>query len=217
MAQHEPVAARALDAETERVRRITDKLAPGYDQQMNLVEKILFGDGRAWVCSRAHGEVLEIAVGTGRNLPYYPTDVTLTGIELSPAMLALARARANQLGREIDLHGGDAQALPFPDESFDTVICTLALCSIPNDRMAVHEVRRVLRPGGYFLILEHVRSSMRAIRAVQRLWDVFSVRSAGDHMLREPLEDLEAEGFEVLTLERSKWGIVERVAARKPL
>ena len=105
---------------------------------------------------------------------------------------------------------------PFPDESFDTVVCTLSLCSIPNVRKAVHEVRRVLRAGGHFLFLEHVRSPVLAVRAVQRVWDVFSVRLEGDHMLREPLDYLRAEGFDVLKLERSKLGIVERGVARKP-
>jgi ubiquinone/menaquinone biosynthesis C-methylase UbiE len=215
MSQVESVGATNLDTETERIRQIMDKLAPGYDRQMAFFEKILFGGGREWVCSQAHGEVLEIAVGTGRNLPYYPAGVRLTGIELSPAMLGVAKARANQLGRDVDLRLGDAQALPFPDESFDTVVCTLSLCSIPNVRKAVHEVRRVLRSGGHFLFLEHVRSPVRAVRAVQRVWDAFSVRLEGDHMLREPLDHLRAEGFDVLKLERSKRGIVERGAARK--
>lgn len=205
----------AVDMETARVRGIMEKLAPKYDRQMRLYEKLLFGGGREWVCSQAHGEVLEIAVGTGRNLPYYPQDVKLTGIELSPAMHDLARARASELGREVDLRLGDAQALSFPAEHFDTVVCTLSLCSIPDDRKAVKEVRRVLRTGGLFLLLEHVRSPLLPVRVVQRALNYFSVRLEGDHMVREPLEHLKAERFEIRKLERSKLGIVERVAAHK--
>lgn len=205
-----------LDAETARVRAIMNKLAPGYDRQISFYEKLLFGGAREWVCSRAHGNVLEIAVGTGRNLPSYPADATLTGIELSPAMLDLARARAQQLGLAADLCLGDAQALPFPAATFDAVVCTLSLCSIPDDRKAVQEVRRVLRSGGIFLLVEHVRSRLLPVRLVQRALDHFSVRAEGDHMLREPLQHLRADGFEVLELERSKLGIVERIAARKP-
>jgi len=92
----------------------------------------------------------------------------------------------------------------------------LGLCTIPDDRAAVREVRRVLRPAGRFLLLEHVRSPSRAVRAVQRLLDPLFVRFEGDHIVREPLEHLRAEGFAVERLERSKLGIVERVAARKP-
>src|SRR5215211_9499903 len=104
-------------AETERVRKLQDREAPRYDRNISIFERILFGGGRRWVCEQARGQVLELAVGTARNLPYYPADVALTAIELSPEMLAIARRRAEQLGRRVDLQVGDAQALEFPDES----------------------------------------------------------------------------------------------------
>jgi ubiquinone/menaquinone biosynthesis C-methylase UbiE len=168
------------------------------------------------VCSRARGDVLELAAGTGRNFAHYPADARLTAIELSPAMLDLARLRAREAGREVDVWLGDAQALQFPDESFDTVTCTLALCTIPDDRAAVAEARRVLRPGGRLLLLEHVRSPRRTIRAAQRLLDPLAIRFKADHLAREPLDHLAAEHFVIDELQRSKLGIVERVAARKP-
>src|SRR2546422_10104367 len=101
----------ALQAETERVRRLMDREAPRYDRQMNFFDRVLFAGGREWACSRAEGEVLEIAVGTGRNLDHHRDDVQLTGIELSPEMLAIAQRRAEELGREADLRLGDAQDL----------------------------------------------------------------------------------------------------------
>jgi ubiquinone/menaquinone biosynthesis C-methylase UbiE len=124
--------SRPLDSATEPVRRHYDKTASRYDRQISLFERVLFGHGREWVCSRADGDVLEIAVGTGRNLRHYPSGVRLTGIELSPAMLDLARQEAAALGREVDLRVGDAQALDFPGDGFDTVTCTLSLCTIPD-------------------------------------------------------------------------------------
>ena len=202
--------------ETERVLRVYEKEAHKYDREMNFFDRLLFAGGREWVCGQAQGEVLEIGVGTGRNLPHYRNDVRLTGVELSPAMLEIARARARELGREVDLRVGDAQALEFREDSFDTVVCTLSLCTIPDDRAAVAEVRRVLRLGGRFLLLEHVRSPLLPIRFGQRLLEPLAVRFEADHLLREPLDHLQAEGFEVERLERSKLGIVERVTARKP-
>src|SRR5438552_7038909 len=190
-------------ADTERVRLRYDAEAGHYDREIAFFDKVLFAGGREWVCSRARGDVLELAAGTGRNFAHYPADVRLTAIELSPAMLELARGPARDAGREVDLQLGDAQALQFPDESFDTVTCTLALCTIPDDRAAVAEARRVLRPGGRLLLLEHVRSPRRTIRAVQRLLDPLAVRFEGDHIAREPLEHLSAEGFAVDELERS--------------
>lgn len=202
--------------ETERVRRLYDKVAKRYDWGIGLVEKILLDGGRQWVCSRSHGDVLEIAVGTGRNLPYYPSTVRLTGIDLSPDMLEIARRRVEESGRDVALHVGDAQALEFPDDRFDTVVSTLSLCTIPNERQAVAEVKRVLRPGGRFLMLEHVRSPSLPVQTVQQVLDPLSVRLQADHLLREPLQPLRAEGFEIERIERSKWGIIERVSARKP-
>ena len=105
--------------ETERVREIFDASAVHYDKGMAFTEKLFFGDGRAWACSQARGQVLEIAIGTGRNLPFYQADVEITGIEISPAMLEIARQRAQSLGREVELVVGDAQALPFADQRFE--------------------------------------------------------------------------------------------------
>ena len=205
-----------LASETERVRRLMDKGAPRYDRQMNFFDRVLFAGGREWACSNAEGEILEIAIGSGRNLPFYADGTSLTAIEFSPEMLELAKRRAVEVGREVDLRLGDAQDLEFPDESFDTVICALAFCTIPDPRAAAAEAHRVLRPNGRFLGFEHVRSPILAVRAVQRALDPLTVRFEGDHLTREPLEYLRAAGFEVEELERSKWGIVERVIARKP-
>jgi ubiquinone/menaquinone biosynthesis C-methylase UbiE len=207
---------RESEADTDLVREHYDKSAPRYNRQIAFFERILFGDGRHWVCSQSEGDVLEIAVGTGRNLRYYPDGVRLTGIELSPQMLELARREAAAVGRSADLRVGDAEALEFENESFDTVTCTLSLCTIPDDRGAVGEMWRVLRPGGRLLLMEHVRSPMRAVRIGQRALEPLMLRFEHDHLLREPLDHVRAAGFSVELLERSKAGIVERLAARKP-
>lgn len=201
--------------ETERMREIFEASAAQYDRAMAFNEKLLFGDGRAWACSQARGQVLEIAIGTGLNLPFYPAEVEITGIELSPAMLEIAGQRAQRLGRQVELVAGDAQALPFPDQRFDTVVCTLSLCCIPNERQAIAEVWRVLRPGGRFVALEHVRSPNTLIRGLERLLDSYTVRTQGDHLLREPVETVQAAGFSIDYLKRQKLGIVERLIARK--
>jgi ubiquinone/menaquinone biosynthesis C-methylase UbiE len=201
----------------ERLRRYWDNHARSYDQQMAFWERRLFGDGRQWVCAQATGEVLEVAIGTGRNLPLYPDGTRLTGIDFSPQMLQLARHRANQLGRQVDLRLGDAQALDLPDATFDTVVCTLSLCAIPDQRQAIAEMRRVLRPGGRLLLLDHVAAAPRAARAVQWLLERVTVPLGGEHLRRRPLLQVQDEGFQVERRERSKLGIVERLAARKPV
>lgn len=202
--------------QTAKVRRVWDKSAPGYDRQIVLLEKIWFGGSREWLGARARGRVLEVAVGTGRNLPFYPPEATVTGIELSPAMLAFARQRAADLGLEADLRTGDAQALPFADAAFDTVVCALSLCTIPDPATAIGEMRRVLVPGGRLLLVDHIGSSWPPIRAAQWLVERVTIRAAGEHFTRRQLPLVRAAGFDVVEVERLKAGSVERVFARKP-
>jgi ubiquinone/menaquinone biosynthesis C-methylase UbiE len=201
--------------ETDRVRAVYERMAGGYDRMIGMWERLLFEDGRQWVCSRARGNVLEIGVGTGRNLDRYPADVHVVGIDLSPAMLGLARARAQELGREVDLQLGDAQALSFASESFDTVVVTLALCAVPDDHQAIREIARVLRPNGCLVWLEHVRSPFAPVRWVQRLLDPLLVRLEADHLLRDPLDHIKQEPFVIERLERSRLGYIERGVARR--
>ena len=201
---------------TERVRRFYDRSAPDYDGWMRLFDRLLLGDGRKRTCARASGDTLELAIGTGLNLPFYRRDVRLTGVDLSPAMLAIAGRRARELGLRVELRPGDAQALDFPDGRFDTVVATLCLCTIPDERRALAEAYRVLRPGGWLLLLENVRSPVGPVRWVQRLLDPALVRLAGDHLLRDPLDHLAGLGFAVEQCARSKWGFVERVVAHRP-
>lgn len=160
---------------TERWRKYWDRHSKSYDREMAFFERRLFGDSRDWVCSQVFGNVLEVAIGTGLNLAHYPPDVALTGIEFSPAMLDLARERATSLSREIDLREGDAQQLDFRDATFDTVVCTFSLCAIPDERKAVSEMQRVLKPGGLLLLADHVRSASWLARGVQRLLEVATV------------------------------------------
>jgi ubiquinone/menaquinone biosynthesis C-methylase UbiE len=200
----------------EQARRLWERYAPRYDRQIRVFERLLFPGGRAWACSQAAGDVLEVAVGTGLNLPCYPAGIRLTGIDLSPAMLGIARNRARVLGLAADLREASADALPFPDASFDTVVCTVSLCNIPGDRAAIGEMFRVLRPGGRLVLLDHVASDRRWVLAIERLLEPLFLRLNGDHLTRRPLPLVVATGFAIEHSERLKAGIIERLTAVKP-
>lgn len=202
--------------ETAKVLRAWEKSAPSYDRQIAFFERVQFGGGRQWLGARAEGRILEVAIGTGRNLPHYPADATVTGIELSPAMLAIARQRAAQLGLHVDLYAGDAQRLPFDDEAFDTVVCALALCTIPDPATAIGEMKRVLVPGGRLLLLDHIGSTWPPIHAAQWLLERLTIRAAGEHFTRRQLPLVRTAGFAVEEVQRLKAGTVERIFARKP-
>jgi ubiquinone/menaquinone biosynthesis C-methylase UbiE len=200
-----------------RRRRAWDKQATGYDKQIGWWERKLLGqDNRAWAGERANGDVLEVAIGTGLNIPFYDAGLKVTGVDLSPAMLDVARERAVDLDRDVDLLEGDAHHLAFDDESFDTLVCTLSLCNIPDLDQAVSEMRRVLRRGGRLVLVDHVRSSVKPIYWLQKGIEVVSVRIDGDHMTRRPADIVEQLDFEIIERDRFRWGIVERLVAIKP-
>jgi len=202
-------------ARTERWHRYWDKKSRSYDREMRFMERMLFGDSRGWACSRASGDVLEVAVGTGLNLDAYPQNVRLTGIDLSEQMLAIATTRAAELGRDVELRQGDAHALPFADATFDTVVCTFGLCAIPDIDAALDEMTRVLRPGGKLILVDHVASSSRIARGIQRTLEVITVPMASEHFLRRPRTKVEQRPFTIERAERFKLGLIERLVAQK--
>jgi ubiquinone/menaquinone biosynthesis C-methylase UbiE len=201
----------------QRLRRYWDKQAGAYDKQMGFFDRHIFGDTRAWICSQATGKTLEVAIGTGMNLAHYPDTVELTGIEWSPVMLDHARVQAKLLDRAVELREGDAQALAFPDASFQTVVCTFSLCAIPDDDMTVTEMVRVLRPGGLLLLADHVEAARWPGRAAQWLLERVTIPMGGEHFRRRPFRQVQALGLTIEAHDRFKLGIVERLAARKPM
>ncbi|MGH3872444.1 MAG: class I SAM-dependent methyltransferase [Pseudonocardiaceae bacterium] len=206
----------AESARRARWRRRWDRHSETYDREMRFLDRVLFGDTRSWICQQASGEVLEVAVGTGLNVEHYPIDVRLTGIDLSQDMLTIARRRADDLGRDVELRMGDAEALEMPSASFDTVVCTFSLCAIPDHRKALAEMVRVLRPGGVLLLADHVAGSGRVLRVGQRVLELVTIPLGGEHFRRRPLEHVRAAGLRIERHDRFAAGVVERLRARKP-
>ncbi len=202
---------------TDRLRRRWDRFSGNYDRKMVRAERHLLRDTRPWIAGRATGAVLEVAIGTGLNLPHYPDGIRLTGVEVSPGMLAIAEDRARRLGIDADLRTGDAQALDFPDGHFDTVVCTFSLCAIPDDARAVAEMARVLRSGGRLLLADHVVSSRWWLATGQWFADLVAVPLEGEHYRRRPIRHVEALGLTVEEHDRFAAGVIERLAARKTL
>lgn len=177
-----------------------------YDAMTRRFERRCGAGLRRRQLAEADGRVLEIGAGTGANLPHYPDAVAeLVVTEPSPAMLKRLRRRVAGRTRGGSVVQADAQALPFNDGSFDTVVGTVVLCSVPSQAEALREVRRVLRPGGQFLFAEHVRSDDPGhARRQDRLDRPWSLVASGCHPNRATLAAIEAAGFEVRELERSE-------------
>ncbi|MEP4077320.1 class I SAM-dependent methyltransferase [Haloferula sp.] len=143
------------------------------------------------------GRILEIGIGTGRNLPFYPADIDrIAGVDSNPGMLRQLERKRARSAIELELHHASADEMPFPDASFDTVVSTHVLCSLPNRPKALAEIQRVLRPNGRFVFLEHGLSPDAAVAKWQRRLNVVQKRFAVGCLLDVPVKDeLESAGF----------------------
>ncbi len=135
-----------------------NQFARWYDFGEALPEALAVRKLRRELLQKASGRVLETAVGTGKNLRYYPRTCHITAVDLSPGMLKMARKRATRLGLHVDFFTGDGETLPFLDETFDTVVDSLTICTFTDPIAALREMARVCRPEGRILLLEHGRS-----------------------------------------------------------
>jgi SAM-dependent methyltransferase len=161
---------------------------------------------RAELIPRAQGVTLEIGIGSGLNLPFYSGRVTrLYGVDPSPELQAMARKRAEAVARPVELLLQSAEEpLPLPAGSVDTVVCSWSLCSIPDPVRALREARRVLRPSGDLLFVEHGRAPAGGVRAWQdRLNPLWRRFSGGCNMNRPTDELIRAAGFEIAELEQA--------------
>ena len=197
-----------------QVREAYRRQAPRYDRVMRLTNRIFHIDaGRRWACATARGDVLELAPGTALNLPIYPADARLTGVDLSPDMLERAPRRADELGRANDLREGAVTRLPFADASFDVVVSTLAMCTIPDPVAAVREAWRVCRPGGELRLFEHGIANRRFAQVGERLLEPLTLRLEADRLTLDPGRVLQDAGIEADEITRTNLGIFWRVRA----
>lgn len=195
-------AADRAAMEARRVHRVYEGLARVYDSWFDWA----LGPGRGIAVESmrfAPGErVLEIGVGTGLSLPFYPPDIRVTGIDISEAMLSQARERAERLGHPAtDLHLMDATALSFGDAVFDHVLVPYVISVVPEPERVMAELRRVLRPGGSVTVVNHFHGDNIFLRAFESLFTPLS-QWLGFRM-DVPLKVVtEAEGFEVVAIRR---------------
>lgn len=186
---------------TALTRSRYQRLSTFYD----VMEGIAEGRYRPWrqkVWGLAHGpRLLEVGVGTGKNMAYWPKGIQIAAIDLTPGMLAIARRRAKELGVAADLRLGDAQALDFPDASFDTAVATFVFCSVPDPMLGLRELKRVVRPGGPVLLLEHMRSANPILGTLMDMLNPVVVRLIGANVNRWTVENARGAGLRIENVE----------------
>lgn len=212
-------SGRPEPAATAHTQRRYDLWASIYDYAEWPAERLLFRPWREQLWAPVEGpEVLEIGVGTGKNMPYYPDGAHVTAIDLSPNMVERARHRAQQFPeKDISIREMDVQALDFSAVRFDEVVATMVFCSVPDPVLGLREALRVTKPGGSLRLLEHMRASPPLLARLMDRLDAPIHWAAGMHIARETVDNVRRAGWDVQTVAPLTRGdIFRRIVARKP-
>lgn len=200
----------AMDEQTQVIRRRYNRTARFYD----LMERMIPKGIRQQAIAKAGGKVLEVGVGTGKNLPYYIAGCEVTGIDFSPGMLAKARGRINEAAVPITLLEMDAQHMMFADNTFDTVIAICVFCSVPDPVQGLREVRRVCKPDGQIILLEHVRSDNPVVGCLMDVLNPLSLHLIGSNINRRTIEHVKAANINIVKVDNFLGKIVKLISAK---
>lgn len=188
---------------TEATRRRYQRLSPIYDVLEGMSER-RYRPWREKLWSQVSGpRVLEVGVGTGKNLSFYAENLAVTAIDLTPGMLGRAEARAADLGLEsrVDFRLGDVQELDFADAMFDSAVATFVFCSVPDPVLGLRQLKRVVKPRGRVLLLEHVRSAKVLLGTLMDFLNPGIVQVMGANINRKTVENVRRAGLEIEQVE----------------
>lgn len=201
------------DKAADLVRARYNRSARFYDREQSMMERVA-GRWRKELWSKLpDGSVLEVGVGTGANMRFYPPGRAIVAVDIAEKMLARAEQRAKKLGVDVELRQMDIQALEFESASFDSAIGTFVFCSVPDPVAGLKEIRRVLRPGGTLLLLEHVRLDVPVVGRLMDLINPLAVRLSGANINRRTVENVRAAGFEIGEVATKARGLVKLITA----
>lgn len=184
-----------MDMHSEKIRKKYNRAARFYDILETPMEMMALREWRIDLMKGLEGNILEIGVGTGKNIEYYPDDISITAIDFSEGMLQKAREKAEKYNKNVTLIQMDAQDMKFPDNTFDTIFTTCVYCSVPDPVKGLKEMRRVCKPNGKIIMIEHVRSEKWLLGAVMDILNPIVVTTYGANINRKTVENIYKSGF----------------------
>jgi ubiquinone/menaquinone biosynthesis C-methylase UbiE len=214
---------RSIDEQaTARTRLRYGRIAAIYDRFETFAETS-FKPMRKRLCGEIDqrlpigARVLEVGVGTGKNIPYWPENKLMTAVDLTPEMLKQAIKKAQALDKQSKIEVDDVQALDSSSNSFEGAAASFVFCSVPDPVLGLEELKRVVRPGGTIVLLEHVRSETVVVGKIMDLLNPIIVRIVGANINRDTVQNVRRSGLDIERIEDlGMSGLVKLIIARAP-
>jgi len=184
-----------MEQASEKIRRRYDRAARFYDLFESPMEMMALKKWRIEIMKELKGKVLEVGVGTGKNIEYYPEKIEITAIDFSEKMLEKAKEKAKKFNKKVAIMSMDVQNLDFSDNTFDTVFTTCVFCSVPDPIKGLEEMRRVCKPTGKIIMIEHVRSEGKVLGFIMDVLNPLVVNTYGANINRRTVENIYLSGY----------------------
>lgn len=196
---------------TEKIKKRYNRAAKFYDIVENPMEMMALKKWRIEIMKELKGKVLEVGVGTGKNIEYYPVNIDITAIDFSEKMLKKAYEKAVKLNKKVKLVIMDAQNMDFPDNTFDVIFTTCVFCSVSDPIIGLKEMRRVCKPTGKIIMIEHVRSEKKVLGIIMDILNPIVVNIYGANINRKTVDNINSAGFINVTATNLYSDIVKKI------
>ena len=202
----------------DKIKKRYNRIAPVYDLMEGLMEKGKMDSWRQDLWDKIDqykpendGKLLEAGIGTGKNIKYYPDDIELFAIDFSEKMLAEARKKAEKYQKDVHLINMDIENLDFPDNHFDIIVTSCVFCSVPNPVQGLKELKRVSKPEGKIIMLEHMRTHKEPLGTLMDAFNWVSLYTWGANINRETMKNINKAGLEVVEVRDLLLDIVKEI------